>query len=68
MGSAIHQYAMRYVFDLPYFFIDYVPLIGLAVFAGLYVAGSELLAYFGFTALLAAGMADLWLRFGKNPS
>ena len=41
---------------------------GLAVFMGLYVAGSELLAYVGFTALLAAGTADLWLRFVKNPS
>ena len=41
---------------------------GLAVFMGLYVAGSELLAYVGFAALLAAGTADLWLRFGKNLS
>ena len=39
---------------------------GTAVFAGLYVAGSELLVYLGLAALLATGTADLWLRFMKR--
>lgn len=35
---------------------------GAAVFAGLYLAGSELLVYAGLAALVAASAADLWKR------
>lgn len=35
---------------------------GTAVFAGLYVAGSEIMVYAGFAGLMAAGVADLWRR------
>ena len=42
-------------------------LSGMAVFAGLYVAGSELLVYAGLTGLVAASMADLWRRFRPKP-
>jgi hypothetical protein len=34
-----------------------------AVFAGLYLAGSELLVYAGLAGLVAASSADLWRRF-----
>jgi hypothetical protein len=42
---------------------------GVAVFAGLYVVGSELLVYAGLAGLLAASTADLWRRFrsGTGP-
>lgn len=36
---------------------------GAAVFAGLYLAGSELLAYAGLAGLVTASVADLWRRF-----
>jgi hypothetical protein len=36
-GTALHQYATRYVFDLPFYTVDYVPLVGLAVFTGIEV-------------------------------
>lgn len=36
-----------------------------AVFAGLYLAGSEILVYLGFTALVAASLPTLWTRLRK---
>jgi hypothetical protein len=36
------------------------------VFAGLYIAGSELLVYAGFGALVAASSADLWERLRRQ--
>ena len=39
---------------------------GIAVFAGLYLAGSELLVYLGFAALLAASTAEFWSRFRRQ--
>jgi mercuric ion transport protein len=38
----------------------------IAFFAGLYVAGSELVAYGGLAALVAASAIDLWLRFPRR--
>jgi uncharacterized membrane protein YtjA (UPF0391 family) len=43
-------------------------LSGAAVFAGLYLAGSELLAYAGLAGLVAASSADLWRRFRPRPA
>lgn len=37
-GTAVHQYAMRYVFDLPFYAVDYVPLIGIVSLTGIEVA------------------------------
>lgn len=37
-----------------------------AVFAGLYLAGSELLVYAGFAALAAASTADMWKRLQRR--
>lgn len=37
-GTAVHQYAMRYVFDLPFYAVDYVPLIGIASLTAIEVA------------------------------
>ena len=48
-------------------------LLGLALlgatsfFAGLYLAGSELVAYIGLAVLVAASAIDLWLRFARRP-
>jgi hypothetical protein len=36
-GTALHQYATRYVFDLPFYAVDYLPLAGLAAFTALEV-------------------------------
>lgn len=36
-GSAVHQYAMRYVFDLPFYFVDYLPLIGIVALTAIEV-------------------------------
>lgn len=41
-------------------------LSGAAVFAGLYLAGSELLVYAGLAGLVAASSADLWGRFRRK--
>jgi hypothetical protein len=41
-------------------------LSGGAVFAGLYLAGSELLVYAGLAGLVAASSADLWGRFRRK--
>jgi hypothetical protein len=38
-------------------------LSGAAVFAGLYVVGSELLVYAGLAGLVVASTADVWRRF-----
>jgi hypothetical protein len=38
-----------------------------AVFAGLYVFGSEWLTYAGFGGLIAASSYDLWIRLRKRP-
>ena len=37
---------------------------GAAVFAGLYILGSELLIYAGFAGLLLASATDFWTRYG----
>ncbi len=39
----------------------------IAFFAGLYVVGSELVAYGGLAALVAASAIDLWLRLPRRP-
>jgi hypothetical protein len=39
---------------------------GAAVFAGLYLAGSEWLVYAGFAGLVAASTADLWRRLRRK--
>jgi len=38
----------------------------LAVFAGLYWAGSEALVYAGFAGLMAASLPELWTRFAPR--
>ncbi len=62
-GTAVHVYAARYVFDIPFYFVDYVPLIGIASLTILEIArGFGLLtrpaAYgAGGLALIAMSMA-----------
>jgi len=43
-------------------------LSGLAVFAGLYWLGSELVAYLGFAGLVVTSATDFWTRFRRRPS
>lgn len=43
-------------------------LCGAAVFAGLYVFGSEWLSYAGFAGLIAASTYDLWARLRRRPA
>lgn len=37
-GTVIHVYAMRYVFDLPFYFVDYLPILGVASFTAVEIA------------------------------
>ena len=39
---------------------------GAGVFGGIYLVGSEALAYAGFAGLIAASGADFWARIGKE--
>ena len=42
-------------------------LSGMAVFAGLYLLGSELLVYGGFAGLVATSATEFWNRFRRKP-
>jgi len=42
-------------------------LSGIAVFAGLYPAGSEALVYAGFAGLVAASATEFWSRWRRKP-
>ena len=42
-------------------------LSGIAVFSGLYLAGSETLVYIGFAGLVAASATEFWNRRRRKP-
>ena len=66
VGVAIAGHALAYFRNRNPWLLALSFIGGIAVFAGLYLAGSELLVYLGFAALLAAGTAEFWHRFGRN--
>lgn len=47
--------------------LGFALLGAIAFFAGLYLVGSEFVAYGGLAALIAASAIDLWLRFARRP-
>jgi hypothetical protein len=64
---AVAGHVLSYLRHRNWWLLGSAVLSGAAVFAGLYLAGSELLVYAGLTGLVAASTADLWRRFRPRP-
>lgn len=60
---AVAGHVASYLRHRDHWLLASAALSGAAVFAGLYLAGSEWLVYAGFAGLVAASTADLWRRF-----
>jgi hypothetical protein len=62
VALAVAGHALSYLRHRKRWLLGSAVLAGAAVFAGLYLAGSELLVYAGLAGLVAASVADLWRR------
>jgi hypothetical protein len=63
VALAVAGHALSYLRHRSRWLLGLAVLSGAGVFAGLYLAGSELLVYAGLAGLVAASTADLWRRF-----
>jgi mercuric ion transport protein len=68
VALAVAGHALAYLRHRNRWLLGSALLSGSAVFAGLYVAGSELLVYAGLAGLVAASSADLWGRLRPKPT